>query len=111
MKVNTSHLGEFAVVEIDGEVDAEHVAFLKKALQPLKESALKGIALNMTRVPFIDSTGLGILISLMRQVKEQGKKLRLVGLSDEVRSIFEITRLHKVFDLSESVEKAIQEMR
>jgi len=111
MKVNTSQLGEFAVVEIDGEVDAEHVAFLKKALLPLKDGGIKGIALNLTRVPFIDSTGLGILISLMRQVKEQGKQLRLVGLSDEVRSIFEITRLHRVFDLCETVEKAIQEMR
>jgi anti-sigma B factor antagonist len=62
-------------------------------------------------VTFIDSTGLGVLISLMRNLREQNRQLRIVGLNAEVRSIFEITRLFRVFDLADSVEKAIQNMR
>jgi anti-anti-sigma regulatory factor len=47
----------------------------------------------------------------MRNLREQNRQLRIVGLNAEVRSIFEITRLFRVFDLADSVEKAIQNMR
>ena len=111
MKLSIHEMGEFFIVEVEGEVDAEHAPQLKKAVIRVKEGTFKGVALDFSRVSFIDSTGLGILISLMRDLKEQGRHLRLVGLSGETRSIFEITRLYKVFDLSDTMEKALQEMR
>ncbi len=111
MKTNFQQMGDYSIVEIEGEVDAEHAANLKRCLQQATEGIYKGLALDLSGVTFIDSTGLGILISLMRQLKEEGKALRLIGLTDEVRSIFEITRLHRVFELADNVEAAIQEMR
>ena len=111
MKLSTQEMGDFFILDIEGEVDAEHAPQLKKAVTRIKEGAFKGIALDFAKVGFIDSTGLGILISLMRDLKEQGRHLRLVGLVGEVRSIFEITRLYKVFDLSDTLDKALQDMR
>jgi len=111
VKVNAKEIGGIVVMEVEGEVDAEHAPNLKRALIKAKESVEKGLVMDLTKVSFIDSTGLGVLISLMRQMKEQGSELRLTGMQDEVRSIFEITRLYKVFSLSESVEAAVQEIQ
>ncbi len=111
MKINGKNLGEICVVELEGEIDAEHSAQLKSALAKYRETAPKKFVVDLSKVRFIDSTGLGIMISLMRSLNEQGGKLRLSGLNDEVRSIFQITRLHKVFDLNSNLEEAIRDFQ
>ncbi|MCC6273647.1 MAG: STAS domain-containing protein [Deltaproteobacteria bacterium] len=110
MKINPKEVGDICILEIEGEVDAEHSAQLKKAIVKAREDYAKHFILNLSGVSFIDSTGLGVLISLMRHLNENGGKLKLAGLQDEVRSIFEITRLYKVFDLCPSAEDALREM-
>jgi anti-sigma B factor antagonist len=55
--------------------------------------------------------GLGVLISLMRQQREKDCELKLTGLQEEVRSIFEITRLFRVFDIVPSVKQAVEFLR
>lgn len=111
MKVQKKTVGKVCLIEIEGEVNAEHASQLKKALAQAREESSKNFVLDLSRVSFIDSTGLGILISLMRQLKDDKGKLRLAGLQDEVRSIFEITRLFRVFEISNTVEAALQEMK
>ncbi len=110
MKINSRDIGTIHLLEIEGEADAEHASYLKKFLAKTKEGA-GGVVLDLSRVSFIDSTGLRILISLMRQLKEQHRHLKLAALQDEVRSIFEITRLYKVFELSDTVESAIADLQ
>lgn len=110
MKINPKEVGDICILEIEGEVDAEHSAQLKKAIVKAREDYAKHFILDLSGVSFIDSTGLGVLISLMRHLNENGGKLKLAGLQDEVRSIFEITRLYKVFDLCPSAEEALREM-
>jgi len=111
MKVQGKQFGKIALIEIEGEVDAEHCAQLKRALAKAKGEDTQHFILDLNKVGFIDSTGLGILISLLRYLNEKGGKLRLTGLQDEVRSIFEITRLFRVFDISKSVEDAMVEIK
>ncbi|MFO1464771.1 MAG: STAS domain-containing protein [bacterium] len=111
MKVNAKEFGEICILEIEGEVDAEHAAQLKRAIAKAREDFAKHFVLDLAKVSFIDSTGLGVLISLMRHLNESGGHLKLAGLQDEVRSIFEITRLYKVFDLAPRVEEALKELQ
>lgn len=108
MKVNSKLFKDICVLEIDGEIDAEHAAQLKRAIAKSREEKALHFVLDLSDVSFIDSTGLGVLISLMRHLKENHGELRLVGLQDEVRAIFEITRLFRVFDVAASVEAAVQ---
>jgi anti-sigma B factor antagonist len=110
MKVNTKLVGDICVVEIEGEIDAEHSPQLKRSLAKAQEEKAKNFILDINKVSFLDSTGLGVMISLMRNLKEKGGELRLVGLQDEVRSIFEITRLYKVFHINSTVEDAIRDI-
>ena len=107
MKINAKGVGDICVLEIEGEVDSEHSAQLKKAIVKAREEYAKHFILDLSGVSFIDSTGLGVLISLMRHMNENAGHLKLAGLQDEVRSIFEITRLYKVFDLCPSAEEAL----
>lgn len=111
MKVNAKEFNDICVLEIEGEVDAEHSVQLKRAIAKAREDFAKHFVLDLRRVSFIDSTGLGVLISLMRHLNENGGNLRLAGLQDEVRSIFEITRLYKVFDLTPTVEDALRDLQ
>lgn len=111
MKVQAKEFGETCVLEVEGEIDAEHSLQLKRAIAKAREEHLKNFVLDFNHVTFIDSTGLGVLISLMRHLKEHGGELRLVGLQDEVRSIFEITRLFRIFDLCATVEEAVQSIQ
>lgn len=111
MKVQRKEFGKICLMEIEGEIDAEHAVQLKRALAKAREDFAKSFVLDLKKVAFVDSTGLGVLISLMRQLKEDGGHLRLTGLQDEVRSIFEITRLFRVFDLSPSPQEALKEIK
>ena len=110
MKTNLTYVGNTALLELEGEVDAEHAAQLKRVFVKLREEDRRRVVLDLQKVSFVDSTGLGILISLMRQLKEVDGELRLVGLQPEVRSIFEITRLYKVFELRSSIEDALRDL-
>jgi anti-sigma B factor antagonist len=110
MKQNSRSLGDICILEIEGEIDAEHSAQLKSAIAKARKDLRKHFILDFNRVSFIDSTGLGVLISLMRHLRENGGELRITGIVDEVRSIFEITRLFKVFELCATVEDAVQDI-
>jgi anti-sigma B factor antagonist len=111
MKVSTNIFDNVVVLEVDGVVDAEHCSQLKKAIEKARGDGVKHFVLDLHKVGFIDSTGLGILISLMRQQRERDAELRLTGLQDEVRAIFEITRLFRVFDIAPSVQAAVDALR
>jgi anti-anti-sigma factor len=111
MKVASKLFKDICVLEIDGEIDAEHATQLKKAIAKSREEHAVHFVLDLSHVTFIDSTGLGVLISLMRHLKENGGELRLVALQDEVRAIFEITRLFRVFEIFSNVEEAIQSIQ
>lgn len=111
MRLNRKQLGNVTVLEFEGVMDAEHSPQIKNFLAQLSKEDYSRVVLDLKKVKFIDSTGLGILISLMRKLTEHEGKLRLAGLQEEVKSIFEITRLFRVFQISQSVETALQEIQ
>jgi len=67
----------------------------------------RSIILDFKKVEFIDSACLGALVGISRRLKSDGGDLTISGLQDEVRSIFQITRLDKVFPLYDDVDQAI----
>lgn len=65
------------------------------------------IVINLSNVAFLDSSGVGTLIAVWRNVSSNSGDLRLTGIRPTVRTIFEITRLHRVFEIYETEEEAI----
>lgn len=65
------------------------------------------VVLDLSAVSYVPSLGLGSLVSLQRTFRQQGRRLILVGLHDDVRSTFAVTRLDKLFEIQPTFEAAV----
>lgn len=87
------------ILALDGEIDLHRSPEIKALLQPLVQRKASRILLDLSRVTYIDSSGLAVLIEALQRVLFDGGKLGLFGLQQTVSSIFEIARLDQVFEI------------
>ncbi len=91
---------------LKGELDAYHsIEFKKKVIESINGDG-KNIFLDMNDLSYIDSAGLGALVSLLKRASENAKELKLFGLKGNVKKIFELTRLNRVFKIFDTLEEA-----
>jgi anti-sigma B factor antagonist len=95
------------VLAIEGRLNAVTVAQLKTRMKELVGSDTLHIILDLAGMTFIDSSGLSAIVSGLKTTGEKGGSLKLVGLSDNTMSIFELTRLARVFDFYANVDEAL----
>ena len=79
-------------------VDSSCVSEFKKGMKPFLSPGAK-LILDLADVEFMDSSALGALLTTTRLIESTGGALRLVGLTPPVRTLFELVRLHRVFDI------------
>ena len=108
MQIGIDEKEGVSICKIDGEIDINTAPQLKKAFDRLLKEKKEKILLNMEKVNYIDSSGLATLVELLKNFRKYGARLKLVGLSAKVKSLFEITKLEKLFDISEKEEEAIK---
>jgi anti-sigma B factor antagonist len=95
------------VIELrEDALDASNVREFRDAMQSLMQDH-SNVVLDMAGVAFIDSSGLGALISCLRQLNGRKGDLRLCELSRTVRALFELMRMHRVFQVHESRGEAV----
>jgi len=87
------------VVTVHGFVDAGSVGQLREHLDELLRQGAHRFVIDLTDVPFMDSSGLATLVQTFKRVRIGEGDVRLAGLQDEVRRVFELVRLNRVFDL------------
>ena len=108
MEIAVEKAGDVAVVEIPvEELDASNAAELKRDIGPVLD-ANKKVVLDLSRLRFVDSSGLGAMLSCLRQLTGRGGDLRLAGMSKPVRALFELVRMHRIFDIYGTKEEAIR---
>jgi len=90
---------QWKVVVKEERIDIVNAETFKKALLRYIQKGKKVIVLDLGKVAFIDSSGLGALVFGLREARKRGGTLKLCHLQDQVRSIFEITRLNKIFEI------------
>jgi len=112
MKLDSYIVDDILILNIKGKImgGPESTELLKKIDETLAAGYTK-IVVNMTDVDWIDSTGLGILISLLISLKKRGGHLKLANISDLFRSLLTITKFISVFDLAESTEEAVMSLK
>ncbi len=93
-------------MKVDGEVDLSNAAGLRQHLIQQVQEANYNIAVDLSGVEFMDSSGLAVLISGLRRTKEHDGSLVLISPTASVKRVLAITGLDKVFDIYDSVEKA-----
>ncbi|HWO10578.1 MAG TPA: STAS domain-containing protein [Polyangiaceae bacterium] len=103
--------GDIAVVTLFvDELDASNSAEFKQLMAPVLAQHTK-LVLDLERVRFIDSSGLGAMLSCLRQLSARGGDLKLCSLSKTVRSAFELVRLHRVLDILPTRADAVKGFR
>ena len=94
------------VVTLEGEIDVYTAPRLKEALVEAVEDGCLYVIIDMDKVTFIDSSGLGVLVGAVRRVKERSGAVRLVCSRENILKIFRITGLDKVFPIFSDVGEA-----
>ena len=87
-------------------LDANASKAFKNKVGPIVESTSK-LVVDMSNVRFVDSSGLGAILSCLRQLNAKGGEMRIFGLSKPVRSLFELVRMHKVVEIYNTKEEAL----
>lgn len=88
-------------VALDGEIDAATVDPMKaKMAEAIDANPGSRVTIDFARVTFLDSTGLGALVSAMRRARSNGGDVALANVAPNVRKVFDITGLDRVFDIS-----------
>jgi anti-sigma B factor antagonist len=101
-------IGRVAVVTVPvSELDASNAAEFKRDIAPLLD-AHTSLVLDLSRMRFVDSSGLGAFISCLRKLNARGGDLKLCGMSTQVRAVFELVRMHRVFDILNDKQAAVQ---
>jgi len=112
MKISlTGFYGVTILIPESERLDAHNADMLKAELKNAFEGGAKYILVDMEKVRFIDSSGLGVLVSGFKNSVAHKGRLALSGLQEQVRSMFELTRLHRVFDIYEDRDKALASLR
>ena len=107
MDLTIDKVGDVAAVAVPvDELDASNASELKRDIAPLLQANTK-VVLDLSRVRFMDSSGLGAMLSCLRQLTARKGDLKLCGLSKQVRSAFELVRLHRIFDIYGSKADAV----
>ncbi|HEX3827604.1 MAG TPA: STAS domain-containing protein [Sporichthyaceae bacterium] len=99
--------GEFTVIEVGGEIDVYTAPKLRECLVDLVNSGRHHLVVDMEKVEFLDSTGLGVLVGGLKRVRAHDGSLRLVCTQERILKIFRITGLTKVFPIHDSVSGAV----
>ena len=95
-----------AVVPVD-ELDASNTGEFKRGIAPLLQANSK-LVLDLSLLSFVDSSGLGAMLSCLRQLSAKGGDLKLCGMSKQVRALFELVRMHRIFDIYGTKEEAVR---
>lgn len=109
VKLNTRQVGDISVVDISGRITlGEGSSALRDCLRDLMAQNNKKILLNLSEVSYIDSSGIGELVSGFTTVANSGGTLKLLGLTKRVKDLLQITKLYTVFDVHEEEAHAIR---
>lgn len=111
VQVTTRDDAGVTVIEVGGEIDAVTVVTLKDALERALPSATGAVVVDLRDVSFLDSTGLGVLVSAMKAARRGGVHFRLVSDTARVRRVFEITGLDTVVPLDTDLSSALAAAR
>ena len=104
----TSQNGSFAVATAPEDLDARNSQEAREQLKKLIGEGHHQLVIDLSSLSFIDSSGLGALVAALKAARQHGGNVRLCGLTPGVQSIFELTRLSRVFDVYDSVDAAVE---
>src|ERR1700756_4861310 len=109
MKSNTRQVNGVTIVDLSGRITlGEGSVVLRDQVHDLLSHGNKKILLNLGEVNYIDSSGIGELVSAFTTVRNQGGELKLLNLTKKVHDLLQITKLYTVFDVRDDEASAVK---
>jgi anti-sigma B factor antagonist len=97
MKYNRTDKGDETTLEIEGTLDAVTAPELRAVVDQLVNEKRPSVTLELSSLRLIDSSGVGVIVSLFKRIRANGGQVKIVGLRDQPRAIFRLLRLDRVF--------------
>ena len=95
------------VVRVEGQLIVGNRQELKNVIQEAVDHGERKFLIDFSHTSYIDSSGLGALVSMSKKVREHGGELRLAGLNEDLRSLFELTKLDTLFAIADTPDQAL----
>ncbi|MCU1258038.1 MAG: anti-sigma-factor antagonist [Bryobacterales bacterium] len=109
IKLNSRQVGDVTVVDLAGRITlGEGSSTMRDALRDQLAKGNKKILLNLGEVSYIDSSGIGELVSAFTTVTNQGGQLKLLGLNKRIKDLLQITKLYTVFEVHDDESAAVR---
>jgi len=102
-----SNASGVSILEIDGQLIVGNRQELKTLVQEGLDRGERKFLIDCSRTGYIDSSGLGALVTLSKKVREANGDLRIAGLNEDLRALFELTKLDTLFHIAPSAEEAL----
>ena len=99
--------GGVYVIQVEGQLIVGNRQELKELVREALEAGERKFVVDFTDTGYIDSSGLGALVSISKKVREAGGDLRLAGLNEDLRSLFELTKLDTLFAIADTRAQAL----
>jgi anti-sigma B factor antagonist len=110
MEIRVRSEGETTVLYLTGKLDLNGAAEVKNKVKELLGKKCRNLIFNLEKVEFINSSGLGALVSILKDVRISKGKMFLTNLSQYVKEIFEITQLQEIFDIYDTEKQVWEEL-
>lgn len=107
MAFSAAKTKDVMVVHVEGQLIVGNRQELKQLIQEALEHGERKFLIDFAKAGYIDSSGLGALVSISKKVREPGGELRLSGLNDDLRSLFELTKLDTLFAINDDLNQAL----
>jgi anti-sigma B factor antagonist len=108
MSLHVSRHGDVVVIEVEGQLIVGNRQELKQTVLDESEAGARKILVDFADTAYIDSSGLGVLVSLAKRLRELGGDLRLANLNDDLQTLFELTKLDTLFQIADTRERALE---
>lgn len=99
MAIKTEDKNGLTVCYVEGEIDINTSPDIKKSFEKILSKKTPNMVVNFSKVTYVDSSGLATLVEILKDMRTYGGKMKLSNLSPKIKSLFEITKLEKLFDI------------
>jgi anti-sigma B factor antagonist len=103
--------GGISILKVNGSLDATNAGALKSEVIAIEEAGVRQVVVDLSGLRIIDSSGVGVLLSLNRRVREAGGRVCFAGITEQPLEVFKVLRLDRAFEMCATVEEGLAKLR
>jgi anti-sigma B factor antagonist len=107
MSFDVKKQDDITIIDVEGQLIVGNRQELKQKVLEELEGGARKFLIDFSNTGYIDSSGLGVLVSLSKKIREQGGELRLANLNEDLRTLFELTKLDTLFHIASDRQEAL----